>query len=222
MSADAEDGDPDEDPSVENGEAEEETRVDQAELPGVSDSQEKNITIFDKSGDWIEHTQVYLCHSNDSFYVSEDKTFPEDDRIQYDKSDIERIKVDQHHPTFCFITTATAGQGPTLESLRGFRDEALEPSLLGRGLVRFYYAVSPPIAETISRHRDSRTTSAVRRFVDMAASLADRRSEAERDTSKSLLSATVTAIYFLGMIVALGGHSIIRGREMVTNRHPGR
>lgn len=52
----------------------------------------------------------------------------------------------------CFIATAAYGtpMAAELNILRGFRDERLEPNVLGKQLVRFYYSVSPPIANMIA------------------------------------------------------------------------
>lgn len=51
----------------------------------------------------------------------------------------------------CYIATACYGsyEHPDVLVLRRFRDERLMPSLLGRIFVRFYYRVSPPLADRI-------------------------------------------------------------------------
>ncbi|MCD6568170.1 MAG: hypothetical protein J7K94_05515 [Dehalococcoidia bacterium] len=54
----------------------------------------------------------------------------------------------------CFIATAAYGT-PTAEEidiLREFRDDVLLPSRTGAAFVAFYYSVSPPVADFISRH----------------------------------------------------------------------
>jgi hypothetical protein len=54
----------------------------------------------------------------------------------------------------CFIATATYGtpMAKEIEILREFRDKYLITNPLGKGLVEFYYGVSPPIAEFITGH----------------------------------------------------------------------
>jgi hypothetical protein len=54
----------------------------------------------------------------------------------------------------CFIATAAYGTpvADHIQILREFRDVYLLTNPLGRAFVHFYYTVSPPIAELISRH----------------------------------------------------------------------
>lgn len=54
----------------------------------------------------------------------------------------------------CFIATAAYGSylAPEVEVLRRFRNDYIITNPLGRTFVAFYYRVSPPIAEYISRH----------------------------------------------------------------------
>lgn len=179
------------------------------EIPGVSDGREKHVTVRLESGERIEHGEVYLCHANDAFYVSDHTTFPEDDRTRYPKSELLRVEVGQHHSA-CFVTTATAGEGPTLDALRGFRDDAMGRTAPGRALVGWYYAVSPPVAATLERHPDSRTAGAVRWLVERCGALARRREATENAAERAALSTVVTLAYVVGLAVAVAGHSGIR------------
>jgi len=54
----------------------------------------------------------------------------------------------------CFIATAAYGtpMAKEIEILREFRDKYLMTNPVGKGLVEFYYRVSPPIAEFITKH----------------------------------------------------------------------
>jgi hypothetical protein len=54
----------------------------------------------------------------------------------------------------CFIATAAYGtpMAEEIQILREFRDEYLLTNPVGKGLVDFYYKVSPPIAEFITEH----------------------------------------------------------------------
>jgi hypothetical protein len=56
--------------------------------------------------------------------------------------------------TSCYIATAAYGtpMAKEIEILREFRDKYLMTNPVGKGLVEFYYRVSPPIAEFITEH----------------------------------------------------------------------
>ncbi len=58
----------------------------------------------------------------------------------------------------CFIASAAYGSylQPQVQVLRDFRDTVLLTNVPGRAFVRFYYSVSPPIADYISRHPAAR------------------------------------------------------------------
>jgi len=63
-------------------------------------------------------------------------------------------KLVQIENPLCFIATAAYGtpMAEEIQILREFRDEYLLTNSLGKGLVEFYYKVSPPMAEFISEH----------------------------------------------------------------------
>jgi hypothetical protein len=63
-------------------------------------------------------------------------------------------KLVQIQKPVCFIATAAYGtpMAEEIRILREFRDKYLLTDPLGRGLVEFYYKVSPPMAEFISEH----------------------------------------------------------------------
>ena len=53
----------------------------------------------------------------------------------------------------CFIATAAYGSAfePHVMTLRTFRDEQLSKTAFGDRLITYYYAVSPPVAETVAK-----------------------------------------------------------------------
>jgi hypothetical protein len=63
-------------------------------------------------------------------------------------------KLVQSQKPICFIATAAYGtpMAEEVQILRELRDKYLLTNPLGRGLVEFYYKVSPPMAEFISEH----------------------------------------------------------------------
>ena len=115
----------------------------------------------------------------------------------------------------CYITTATAGESDTLDSLRRFRDESMAATPVGRALVGLYYKISPPIADTLAAHPESRTSRAVRTLVDVCSDLSDRQDETESRVESVALGATLTALYTVGIAVGAGGHAGISLRERI-------
>lgn len=114
---------------------------------------------------------------------------------------------------WCFITTATAKEPRTLHSLRRFRDESMAATPLGRGLVWLYYHISPPIATTLERHPESRTTRVVRSFVRRCASLSEAQEQTDSRVASVLLGTVLTMLYVIGILVAACGHAVIRATE---------
>ena len=115
----------------------------------------------------------------------------------------------------CFITTATAGEGQTLTSLRRFRDDSMATTPLGRAMIQLYYKISPPIADTLAAHPESRTARACRRIVDVCASLSDKQSQTDSRVKSASLGVALTMLYMVGIAVGAGGHAGISSREMI-------
>ncbi len=64
------------------------------------------------------------------------------------------IQVAQQKSPRCFIATAAFDHEitPTIVSLTNFRDEVLQTHLFGRGFIKFYYLISPSIAQFLDEH----------------------------------------------------------------------
>lgn len=180
---------------------------------GVGDGREKYVGVVTASGKEIDHTGVYLRHTATEYLICEDPEFPAGETTRYQKANLARVEVSQHHSN-CFITTATAGEGPTLDSLRGFRADVMRPTRAGRTLLRVYETISPPIAATLARHPDATTTRLVRRLVDHCGSLARRRRAATADAERVALSVVLIGLYVVGVVLAALGHGWLRGREL--------
>ena len=118
----------------------------------------------------------------------------------------------------CFITTATAGEGETLDSLRRFRDDSMSATPVGRGLVGLYYRISPPIAETLERHPESLTTRTTRKIVDVCASLSDTQKRTDSRVTSASLGVALTGLYVVGIAVGASGHAGISLRERIARR----
>lgn len=185
--------------------------ADGTETEGVGDGREKHVTVLTRAGERHEHGDVYLRHADEAFLVSPTLEFRPDETTRYPKADLRRVEITQHHSA-CFITTATAGEGATLDALRAFRDDAMTRTPAGRALVGCYYAVSPPVARTLDRHPDSRTAQGVRRLVERCGTLARSREEAG-SLGRLARSLALTLLYALGLALAVAGHVGIRARE---------
>lgn len=177
----------------------------------VGDGREKHVSAFTRTGDHHDHGNVYLKQSSVAFLVSSDVSFPDAETTRYPKEALSRVEVTQHHSA-CFITTATAGEGPALDSLREFRDRSLVQSAPGSALVALYYAVSPPIATTLSHHPEARTTRLVRWLVGRCATLARRQKHAS-PAVRTVLTVVLVVLYVFGVGCAALGHLAIRIRE---------
>ena len=115
----------------------------------------------------------------------------------------------------CYITTATAGESDTLDSLRRFRDDSMGATPLGKALVGLYYRISPPIADTLARYPNSHTTRATRALVERCADLSDRQDETDSRIESASLGVALTMLYAVGIAVGAGGHAGISLRERI-------
>lgn len=187
----------------------------------IGDGREKFVRVTLGTGERVEHGDVYLGYSGEDFVVSEESSFGDEATTWYEKTEVARVEVVQHH-SMCFITTAVAGDEATLDALRGFRDDAMARTAPGRALLRAYDAVSPSIADTLARHPDARTTRAIRGLVERCAGLARRRERHRTAVVRALFSIALTSLYVVGMILALVGHLAIAARESgITARESG-
>lgn len=229
MTADSDGGAPadegtsgdEESPSEEDTPGEEGARGDESSAdhgedePTVGDGRPKHVVVLLADGTRREHGDVRLEHSSREFVV--DPEDPEAEPIRYDKSELARVEITQHHSA-CFITTAVAGESRTLDALRGFRDDALAPAPGGPALLAVYETISPPIARTLARHPDARLTRAVRRLVEGCAHLARRRARCRSDATRATLSVALVALYLVGLIWAAAGHVALAGFRATRNR----
>lgn len=170
----------------------------------VGDGRQKYVEVVTADGERHEHGDSYLRQSEGAIFVSTEPGFSPGDTVTYRKRELSRVTIEQHHSS-CFVTTAVAGEERTLADLRGFRDEALSPSPIGRPLVGLYERVSPPIADTLAARPDGVTVRAVRSLVRRCAGLARRREEAT-PPARAVLSAVLVALYVVGVAVGAIGH----------------
>ncbi|WP_254545019.1 CFI-box-CTERM domain-containing protein [Halomarina pelagica] len=187
----------------------------------VGDGRRKHVTVDTAGGERHEHGDVYLRHSVDAFEVSPDFEFPAAETTRYEKADLAHVAVTQHHSA-CFVTTAAAGEGETLDALRSFRDGTMRRTPVGRALVGVYEAVSPPVAATLADHPDARTTRVVRWLVDRCATLVRVREARTTPLARDALAVALTLCYVVGVCVALAGHAAIRGRARLGRISRGR
>lgn len=181
---------------------------------GVGDGREKHVHVVTAGGKEIDHEGVFLRHSETEFLISPDTSFPADETTRYQKENLDLVEITQHHSS-CFITTAAAGEGPTLDSLRDFRSDVMRPTRPGRALLALYEAVSPPIAATLDRHPDATSTRLVRTLVERCGSLADRRNATASGATRAGLSVALICLYVVGVCVAALAHGWLGVRERV-------
>lgn len=181
----------------------------------LGDRRPKHISVTTAAGKRFEHGDAYVRHSASGFAVATEPDFPPSATTRYEKADLRRAEVTQHHSA-CFITTAAAGEGPQLDALRGFRDDAMSRTPVGRGLLVLYDVISPPIARTLSRHPESRTTRAIRWLVEGCAGFARRRGRSRSRTVRFVASVVLTLAYAIGIVLAVTGHAAFRVRERAT------
>lgn len=181
---------------------------------GVGDGREKHLHVVTASGKETDHDEVFVRHTEAEYLVCADPDFPPSETTRYRKENVDRVKITQHHSN-CFITTAAAGEGPTLDSLRGFRADVMRPTRSGRTLLRVYEAISPPIAATLDRHPEAASTRLVRRLVERCGTLADRRRTARGGARRAALSVALIGLYVVGVALATLAHGWLRGREAV-------
>ncbi len=103
---------------------------------------------------------VYADISYPNIKYAPELTAAEENARRYDRGCLWYggcIGCDDDYDVFvgCFIATAAYGSpmDPHVEILRQFRDNYLLTSTWGKTLIRLYYTVSPPMANTISRHK---------------------------------------------------------------------
>ena len=131
---------------------------------------------------------------------------------------VETFTTDEDDDGGCFITTATARDDATLDSLRRFRDDSMAATPLGRGMVGLYYRISPPIADTLARHPDSTATGVTRRLVEICASLSDRQEETDSRVASASLGVALTGLYVVGIVTGGAGHAGLRLREFLSRK----
>ena len=132
-----------------------------------------------------------------------------------DDGGVQSFETDSSDGGGCFITTATADETETLDSLRRFRDDSMTQTPVGRGLVGLYYRISPPIARTLDRHPDTTEAAVTRGLVERCASLSDTQSETDSRVKSATLGVMLTMLYIVGIVVGALGHVSLRTRELL-------
>ncbi len=137
-----------------------------------------------------------------------------------DEGGVGSFETDAEDGGFCFVTTATTGEGETLDSLRRFRDESMRATPVGRGFVGLYYRISPPIARTLDRHPDSPEAALTRRLVGRCASLSDTQADTGSRLRSGALATLLTLLYLVGLLVGAAGHASLWARETLGRYGP--
>lgn len=114
---------------------------------------------------------------------------------------------------YCYVTTATARDHHTLNSLRRFRDDSMQNSRIGRALIRLYYWISPSIASTLEDHPDSRSHRFTRSVIELCATLSNRQRASTSRLEQTSLGVGITGLYLFGLGVATTGHVAIRAKK---------
>jgi predicted amidophosphoribosyltransferase len=81
------------------------------------------------------------------------KKLGEDERYCFHcENDLSKV-VDKEQSPKCFIATAAYGSpfATEINILREFRDRKLKNNFLGKLFIRFYYKISPPVADFIQK-----------------------------------------------------------------------
>jgi hypothetical protein len=99
----------------------------------------------------------------------------------------------------CFIATAAHGSNMSrdVELLRDFRDQRLQSSAVGRGLVQLYYRLSPPLAQALERHQEWKPF--VRAALTPITALARWILQAGWWSTLAILGAIATAVLLIGV-----------------------
>jgi hypothetical protein len=85
------------------------------------------------------------------------KVFPRDEQIESLLKEVRKVELlanaEKPRRRACFIATAAFGSpfAEEVETLRQFRDDVLERSLVGHCFTRLYYLCSPPLAAILAR-----------------------------------------------------------------------
>jgi hypothetical protein len=187
--------------------------IDSSDETPVGDGRKKHVTIVKPTGERTDHGDVFVKHTSKVFLVSSEADFPDDETTRFQKSDLLRAEISQHHAA-CFITTAAGSDEATLRSLRRFRDGSMVRTPLGRLLIWIYERASPPIARTLTRYPTGRTTRLVRWLIERCAGLA-RRHRRTTGLRSIALAVLLTGLYVWGMVIAAIGTIAIRLRDLI-------